>query len=62
MPNRLVVRVVAAALPLALAALVATTAANPQTCALCKMHPVEGTCDVPTILNSCGCCPGGGKN
>lgn len=58
MASLLTTRIGAVALPLAVAVMVATTAANAQTCALCKKH-ADGTCDVPTILNSCGCCPGG---
>jgi hypothetical protein len=45
-------------LPLAMIVLVGTEAANAQTCALCKKNST-GDCNVPTITNDCGCCPGG---
>jgi hypothetical protein len=44
--------------PVALMLLVGTQAANAQSCALCKKNST-GDCNVPTITNDCGCCPGG---
>lgn len=34
--------------------------AEAQTCALCKKNSKD-ECNLPTIDNDCGCCPGGGE-